>query len=423
MALTVKKVEKLVRSTKRARYADGQGLYLQVPEPAPRNAREQRSCWLFRYERNGKAHWFGLGAVHTFTLYEARERARKARQMLTDGIDPIEASKRQRATELASEAKAKAANVSFEECCEEFQKHHGPKWKSRKHAAQFMSTMRTYAFPVLGKLSVAEIDQPLVLNVLKPIWGTKTETASRVRGRIENVLDFARVSGYRTGENPARWDGNLKHVLPARGQIAEVEHHASLPFDQLPGFMKQLQEREAVAARALEITILCATRTSETIEATWDEINFREKVWTIPKERMKNNLIHIIPLSDKALAILKALPREGNYVFIGGRKRRPMSNAAMDRLLERMGYKDGRATVHGFRSSFKEWARHRTTYADELSELALSHVNDDKTRAAYARSELLEPRRPLMARWAKYCESDPVKTGTNVIALGRATRR
>jgi integrase len=343
----------------------------------------------------------GLGSVDDFTLDEARERARKARQLLKDGFDPIDVRREERAKRAADTAVMAAANVTFKECADQYFKFHSRKWKNAKHAAQFLSTLRMYAYPVLSRVPVAVIDKALVLKALEPIWYEKTETASRVRGRIEAVLDFAKTRGDRSGENPAAWNGNLVHALPARGTIAKVQHHAALSCSELPDFMDQIAAREAVAARALEFTILTAARTGEVIGARWSEIDLEAKLWTIPAERMKAKREHRVPLTGRVVEILKALPREADFVFPGGRKGAPMSNMAMAQLLRRVG--QGDITVHGFRSTFRDWAAERTNYANHVVEMSLAHVISDKVEAAYRRGDLFAKRVRLMADWAKYC--------------------
>ena len=276
--------------------------------------------------------------------------------------------------------------------------------------------MKMYAYPALGKLPVAAIDKALVLKAIEPIWYTKTETASRVRGRIEAVLDFAKTRGYRTGENPATWDGNLVHALPARNTIAKVQHHAALPFAELPDFMAQLAAREGIAARALEFAILNASRTGEVICSRWSEIDLDAKLWTIPAGRMKAKKEHRVPLTGRSLEILKALPREGDFVFPGGRKGVSISNMAMAEVLKRMGWFD--ITVHGFRSTFRDWAAERTNYPNHVVEMALAHVVGNKVEAAYRRGDLFAKRARLMGDWAKYCMTRPVETAaSNVMPI------
>jgi integrase len=357
----------------------------------------------------------GLGPVGDFTLDEARERARRARQLLRDGIDPLDARKDERAKQTSEKALAAAANVTFKECVEQYYNFHSRKWNNAKHSAQFLSTMKMYAYPALGKLPVAAIDKALVLKAIEPIWYTKTETASRVRGRIEAVLDFAKTRGYRTGENPAAWDGNLVHALPARNTIAKVEHHAALPFTDLPEFMAQLATREGTAARALEFTILTAARTGEAIGARWLEIDRDAKLWTIPSERMKTKKEHRVPLSDRAIAILESLPRAADYLFVGTRKNTAISNMAMAELLKRMD-RTG-ITVHGFRSTFRDWAAERTAYPNHIVEMALAHVIGNKVEAAYRRGDLIAKRARLMADWARYCTSPSAEARDNVTPL------
>ncbi len=405
MPLTAKQVAAL---TEPGRYGDGRGLYLQVTPAGVRS-------WLLRYERGGRERAMGLGPVDDFSLEEARERARKARQLLKDGVDPIDARREERGKQTAERALAAAANVTFKDCAEQYFNFHSRKWKNAKHAAQFLSTLKMYAYTTLGKLPVAAIDKALVLKAIEPIWYTKTETASRVRGRIESVLDFAKVRGYRTGENPAAWDGNLVHALPAPGAIAKVEHHAALPFAELPSFMAQLAERQGVAARALEFTVLTAARTGEVIGARWPEIDMAAKLWTIPAERMKARKEHRVPLTPRALEILEGLPREAEFVFPGSQKGSAISNMAMAQLLKRMGRLD--ITVHGFRSAFRDWAAERTGYPNHVVEMALAHVIGDKVEAAYRRGDLFTKRARLMTDWARYCASKPVEAGSGVTSI------
>jgi integrase len=390
------------------------GLYLQV---TPTGARS----WLLRYERGGRERAMGLGPVKEFTLDEVRARARKARQLLKDGIDPLVARDEERAKQTSEKALAAAANVTFKECVEQYYKFHSRKWNNAKHAAQFLSTMKMYAYPALGKLPVATIDKALVLKAIDPIWSSKTETASRVRGRIEAVLDFAKTRGYRTGENPAAWDGNLAHVLPARNTIAKVKHHAALPFADVPDFMAQLAVREGIASRALEFTILNASRTGEVIGSRWSEFDLNAKLWTIPAARMKAKKEHRVPLTGRSLEILKALPREGDFVFPGGRKGVPISNMAMAEVLKRMDRLD--ITVHGFRSTFRDWAAERTSYPNHVVEMALAHVVGNKVEAAYRRGDLFAKRSRLMADWTKYCLAKPVDARANNVMPIRMSRQ
>jgi integrase len=295
-------------------------------------------------------------------------------------------------------------------------------WKSSKHAAQWSSTLETYAYPIIGKLPVASIDKALVLKVLQPIWSTKTETASRVRGRIEKILDWARSLDLRTGENPAAWRGHLEFSFPKKSQVAPVEHHAALPYVELPTFMTKLRARDGISARALEFTILTVARTGDTIGATHSEIDTKEKLWTVPAARVKGKKgarkrDHVVPLSSQATAVLEDLPVEADFVFAGGKEGKPLSNMAMAELLKEMGYSADAATVHGFRSTFKDWCSEQTAYPNELSEMAMAHTVSDKVEAAYRRGDMREKRRRLMADWATFCDR---KTGggKNVVAIG-----
>ena len=341
--LTAKKVER----AKPGRYRDGEvkGLYLQVRSATNKS-------WLLRYERDGVERWHGLGPADTFSLKEARLRARAARQLLHDGVDPIEHRKAQRAASAA----AKAKELTFREAAQRYLDQHENKWKNRKHRQQWENTLKSYAYPILGNMSVADIDTPTVLRAVEPIWLEKTETASRLRGRIESVLDWCTVRGFRTGDNPARWKGHLAEVLPGRGQVAKVEHHAALPYRELPSLMQALRHREGTAARALEFTILTAARTGEVIGARWDEIDLDGMMWTVPAGRMKGGKEHRVPLSEHAIALLRELPtEEGNpHVFIGPSQGAGLSNMAMTSVLRRMGHGD--ITVHGMRSTFRDWA-------------------------------------------------------------------
>lgn len=412
--LTAKRIEQLKK--KPGRYRDDRGLYLRVF--SPRNA-----GWVLRYERHGQERMMSLGPLHTVTLAQARDRARDARLLLLDGIDPLEQKKTLKA------ARALEANraLTFEEAARQYFDQHSKKWRNRKHRAQFLSTLATYAFPKIGKLAVGAVDTGQVLRVLEQqhadypaqrLWEAVPETANRLRGRIEQVLDWAAVRGLRTGDNPARWRGHLDNVLPARGQIQKPQHHAALPYNELASFIATLHEREGVAARALEFTILTAARTSETIGARWDEIDLKAKTWTVPANRIKGGKEHRVPLCDRALQILKTLPHEeGNpFVFIGPRSD-GLSNMAMAKTLDRMGR--GEITVHGFRSSFMDWAHEQTAYPKVVIDQALAHAVGDKVEAAYRRGDLFEKRRRLMADWGKYC-AQPTAKSSAVVPLRRA---
>jgi integrase len=390
------------RATKPGRYADGGGLYLQVSQSGTR-------AWLFRFMRNGVARHMGLGSVRDVSLAEARTKAGECRKLLLSGADPIE---QHRAIRLKAKFDS-AHTITFRECAERHIAAHEAGWKNAKHRAQWKSTLATYAYPVIGGLSVSAVDTALVLKAIEPIWGAKPETASRLRGRIEAVLDWARARGFRHGENPARWRGHLDKLLPARRKIARVKHHAALPFAEIPAFMSELRARAGVSARALEFAILTATRTGETLNARWSEIDTASKIWTIPAERMKAGRAHRVPLSIRALQILEGLPREGDFVFIGAHADRPLSNMSLLSTLRRMGRDD--LTAHGFRSTFRDWCADRTTCERDVAEMALAHAIKDQSEAAYRRGDLLEKRRALMSHWANYCGLVPVNA--KIVAL------
>lgn len=393
---------KVARLAKPGRYADGAGLYLQIGPGGSKS-------WLLRFMRDGKAREMGLGSVELVTLAEAREKVVHARRQLLEGVDPIEA----RRTARMRAAEAVVPAVTFRKAAEAYIAAHAAGWRNVKHGAQWEATLKAYAYPVLGDLSVAAIDTSLVMRCLEPIWGEKPETASRVRGRIEAVLNWASARGHRHGENPARWRGHLDKLLPARSKVARVTHHPALSYGEIPAFMAALRSHAGVAARALEFTILTAARTGEVIGAKVGEIDFSAKVWTIPGERMKAGREHRVPLSDRALQIAKTVPTNGVFLF-AGTKNQALSNMAMLQLLKRMGHGD--LTVHGFRSTFRDWAAEQTGFSNEVAEAALAHVVGDKTEAAYRRGDLFEKRRRLMSAWAAYCAS-PGAIGANVLPM------
>jgi integrase len=400
--LTAQRVERIksAEQPKPGMHADGDGLYLRVTPEGARN-------WVLRYMLNRKPRWMGLGPLRLYGLAEARTRALDARRKRHDGIDPIEARRAQRTRERLDAAKT----VTFKQCAENYIASHGAGWRNEKHRYQWKATLKDYAYPAIGELPVQAVDTALVLKVLEPIWTTKPETAGRVRQRIESILDFAKVRGYREGENPARWRGHLDKLLPARSRVREVEHLAALPYAKLPAFLASLREREAAAARALEFLILTAGRTGEVIGARWNEIDLLEKVWTIPASRMKAHREHRVPLSSRALTVLAEMQTAGNgvdgnvYVFPGPKPGKPHSNMAFLMLLRRMGLDN--LTVHGFRSTFRDWAAERTSYPNHVVEMALAHAVSNKVEAAYRRGDLFEKRRRLMQQWATFCSSAP----------------
>jgi len=400
MARTVGKLTalKVGRVQKPGMYPDGAGLYLQVTGAGAKS-------WIFRFSLYGKAREMGLGSLSAITLADARAKAAECRRLLQDGKDPIE----ERKARLARAALEAARTITFKEAAANYIASHRAGWRNAKHASQWENTIATYAEPVLGRLSIQAIDIDLVLKVLQPIWETKPETASRVRGRIEAILDWAAAGGLRQGENPARWRGHLKHRLPDPSKVRRVKHHAALPYSKLPDFVVRLGAQQSVAGRALEFTILTAARTGETIGARWDEVDLSEKVWTVPADRMKAVREHRVPLSIRALAILRDEHdvRTSDYVFPGGKAGKPLSNMAMTEVLRRMGCGD--ITVHGFRSTFRDWAAERTNFPSEVVEMALAHVVGNKVKAAYRRGDLFEKRRRLMAEWETFCSTPTEK--------------
>ncbi|MGY3698939.1 integrase [Bradyrhizobium sp. USDA 3240] len=390
--LSYKKVESLKQA---GMYSDGGGLYLQVTQGADGTPRKS---WLFRYAIGGRERQMGLGPLHDVSVAEARERAVSARELRRAGKDPINAREALRAANSLSAAKT----MSFDECAEAYVAVHRQGWRNVKHASQWTATLATYCSPVFGRLPIQGVDVGLVMKVLEPIWATKPETASRVRGRIERILDWAKVRGYREGDNPARWRGHLDHLLPARGKIRKVKHHAALPYVEIPAFLTALRSRTAVAARALEFAILTAARTGEVIGARWEEIDLNGRVWTIPAERMKGGQEHRVPLSDVAVEILAHVRnvRQDAHVFPGDR-RSALSNMAFLMLLRRMGRDD--ITAHGFRSTFRDWVEEQTDTPRAVAEMSLAHAIGNAVEAAYRRGDLFEKRRVLMSKWARYC--------------------
>ena len=372
-------------------FGDGQGLYLQVTESGAKS-------WIQRFMLNGRARHMGLGSADVISLKEARERSRAARKLLLDGIDPIDARKAQR----VAEAIERNRRITFAECARRYIAAHRAGWKNDKHAAQWTSTIDTYANPVIGDVPVADVDTELIFSVLNPIWQSKHVTADRLRARLERILDWATTSKYRQGENPARWKGHQKNLLPAMDQL--VKHHAALPYDELAGFMAALRAKGSTTARALEFTILTAARTSEVIGARPEEFDLEKAIWVVPAERMKKKKEHHVPISPRALQIVKEQLDAGNdYVFPGTGTGRGLSNMSMLNLVKRIGLTD--LTVHGFRSTFRDWSAEQTAYPREVCELALAHFTGDATEAAYFRGKLMDKRRRLMAAWAKHCEA------------------
>lgn len=392
--------------TRPGKHADGGGLYLQVGPTGSKS-------WAFRFMLDGKARQMGLGPVHTVSLKDARMKAQEARAALLEGIDPLTRKQQQRAARKAEAVKVR----DFEDCAKSYIRAHRAGWRNPKHAAQWDSTLSTYVFPVFGSVGVADVDTGLVLKAIEPIWTEKPETAGRVRGRIEAILDWAAARGLRGSENPARWKGHLDKILPARSKVRKVKHHPALPYAQAPAFLQTLKAQQGVGARALEFTIYTAARSGETLGADWSEIDLEARLWTIPGERMKGGREHRVPLSDAAVTLLEAIKADHGgegYVFPGARKGRPLSNMSMTATLRRMGRDD--VTAHGFRSTFRDWAAERTSYPGEVAEMALAHAVGDRVEAAYRRGDLFDKRRRLMADWAAFLER-PADASGKVIAL------
>lgn len=380
-----------VKSTKlkAGRHGDGGGLYLNVSATGSKS-------WVYLWKRNGRAREMGLGSYPEVPLAKARDRARQAREDVAAGLDPIDTRKQE-------------AEPTFGDCADKFLSSMESQWRNEKHRAQWRMTLTEYAAPIRDK-RVSTIGTDDVLRVLNPIWQSKPETASRLRGRIERVLDFAKARGWRQGENPALWRGHLKNVLPARQRLSRG-HHAAMPYTDVPGFMVKLQGREATSALALRFLILTAARAGEVFGATWSEFDFEKAIWTIPAERMKAKREHRVPLSVEALHIVKNLHEVRNaspYVFAGLKPNRPLSNMAFAMLMERMDVAD--VTAHGFRSSFRDWAGDATGFPREIAEHALAHSIGNATERAYRRADAIEKRRKMMQAWADFLSSS--KAGT-----------
>jgi integrase len=376
-------------------HADGGNLYLFV--------RGTGRTWVFRYTApDGLRRNMGLGSLDSIPLARARAEAAKLRAEVRDPLSPSDPQER-RKQERAGARLDQARRMTFQRCAEAYidSQKHG--WKNPKHTAQWESTLATYVYPLIGDLPIAEVDTALVIKCLDPIWTTRNETARRIRGRVESILDWARTSGFRTGENPARWKGHLENILAAPSKVQVVKHHAALPIGEVGTFMQLLRQREGVGARALEFAILTAARSGEVRGATWSEIDLSGLVWTIPAERMKAGKEHRVPLSPRAVEILKGMGKVtgSEFVFPGAKPDRPMSDMTLTSVLRRMDRGD--LTAHGFRSTFRDWAGETTNSSREVIEHALAHQLKDKAEAAYARGSLFQKRRRLMDNWATYC--------------------
>lgn len=384
MSLTVKQVEKLIREAKPGATSDGDGLILRVTEGGT-------ASWQYRFTIHGKRRLMGLGSCSVTTLAEARDKAAEARKLVAAGTDPLIVK------EVVPEVKA----ATFNEVAADYIKAHRTGWKNAKHAQQWENTLRDYAAPVFGDMAVGDVTTALVLKALQPIWTAKPETAKRVRNRIELVIDSARAQGLFQGQNPATWRGHLDKLLPKRTK-ASKGHHAAMAYGALPTFYAKLQaERGSLSATALRLTILTACRTSEVLQADWSEVDLQARIWTIPGARMKAGREHRVPLSDEAMLLLESLPTREGWLFPGARKDKPLSGMAMTMCLRKIGHGD--VTVHGFRSTFRDWAAEETHHANVVAEMALAHAVGSAVEAAYRRGDLLDKRRVLMSDWAAFC--------------------
>lgn len=391
MATQIKRLStRRVESLGAGFHADGGGLYLRVRKSGSR-------AWVFRYARAGKVREIGLGATHTRPLAEARKLAEGMRQAIADGKDP--------ATMLPTRHQTNPSPTTFEACAQALIESKRAGWRNAKHAQQWANTLRDYAFPFIGKKHPEDVTLTDLKAILLPLWATKTETATRLRQRIEAVLDWAYVHGLRTGENPARWRGVLDKVLPSPNKVRTVQHFAAPSYTQVPAIMGALREKSYISAYCLRFVILTASRSSEARGAKWEEIDLAARLWTIPAERMKAHRPHRAPLCEEAVQLLEAMPRfeEQSLVFPGARGGR-LSDVALSKTLHEV---HPGVTVHGFRSSFRDWAAEQTSFPAAVCELALAHVNKDRVEAAYQRSDLFERRRELMETWGRFLAKEP----------------
>ena len=382
------------------------GLYLYVKGAC--------KSWMLRYSFGGKRRDMSLGPFGEITLKQAGEKAIAERAKIREGIDPL--ASRQAVNQAAAIARAKA--ITFKECAQKYIDAHRAGWRNKKHAQQWENTLATYAFPIVGDLPVEAVDVNLVIQIIEPIWTTKNETAGRLRGRIESILDWATVRKYRQGENPARWKGNLDHLLPAQTKVQKVEHHAALPYTDMPLFWALLLNQHGMGALALQLLILTATRSGEVRGATWAEIDLDAGIWIIPPARMKAEREHRIPLSSQAIDLLKRVPKmHGTDLVFPGLKNQPLSDMTLTAVLRRMGRGD--ITAHGFRSTFRDWTAETTNYPREVAEMALAHAVGNAVEAAYRRGDLFDKRRRLMADWANYATTQKSATEDVVVQTKR----
>jgi integrase len=395
-----------VRAKKQPGYvADGGNLYLRV---APGGTKG----WIFRFSMGGRTRDAGLGPYPAVSLVKAREEAERCRRLVAQGVDPIQARDEARAKARAAAAKA----ITFDQCAQSFIASQELGWRSPKTSALLRATLKTYASPVLGSLPVQAIDTGLILKVLEPIWGEKTATAAKLRTSIERILNWAKARGHRAGENPAAWRGHLDQLLPAQTKVRRVQHHPALPYQEAQAFMEQVRARDGIAARALEFTILTASRIGESLGARWEEFDLRQRMWVIPPARMKTGKEHRVPLSARAVAIVQEMAQISlnEFVFPGMKQGRPLSDMAVRRLVAEL--RSG-ITRHGFRSTFRDWAAESTSFPNHVVEMALAHVVSDAVEAAYRRGDLFEKRRRLMEQWAAFCGRSPATA--EIVSLRR----
>lgn len=387
--LTVRKIEAL---TEKGWYPDGHGLYLQISSTGSKS-------WVYRYQTNGRQHWHGLGTYTRLnSLIQARNAAAQCKQLRKDGIDPIQYQR--------SKVVNPHGSVTFKDCAEQYITSQMAGWKNSKHIQQWRNSLNNHAYPVIGSIPVQDIDIAMVLKILEPIWATKTETASRVRQRIESTLDWATIREYRTGANPAQWKGRLDKILPSQHKVQKPKHFAAMKYQELPDYFWSLRQKETVASKALAFTILTATRNSETRAATYSEVDQSNSVWIISDIRMKAGKEHRIPLTTEPQKIIEEMKphrRSDDYIFPGTRYGSAISDAALLKLVKNT---HPALTVHGFRSTFRDWAAECTDHPREIVEAALAHSLKNKVEAAYLRSDHLEKRRKLMVSWTKYCLGD-----------------
>ena len=396
------------RLTEKGRYSVARNLYLKVESPHSRS-------WVMIIVVGNKRRYIGLGSYPATSLAKAKERVREYRELVTQGIDPIEQKK-----EIQSALKARQAKeITFKECAINYIDTHSNAWKSKRTHQDWPRSLEAYAYPTIGKMLVKDVEQSHILTILNPIWTDKTETATRVRNRIEAVLDWAAASGYRERDNPARWKGRLDKLLPSPSKIAKVKHHTALPIDETPVFVKELVNNNSLSAQCLLFLILTATRSGEARGAMWSEIDFESKVWTIPTERMKAGKEHQIPLSDQAINLLHSLPRVINSLYVfPSTKGKPLSDMSLSMLMRRM---NATAVPHGFRSTFRDWAGDKTNYPRDLAEAALAHTVSNQVEAAYRRGTALEKRREMMQDWGDFIYSQTnTKEASKIIKLKKA---